>query len=61
PSLSSIALAMGSGTLLDLGVAFISGVAAAYAVARPNLSGALPGVAIAAALVPPIAAAGLLE
>jgi len=27
---------------------------------RPNLSGALPGVAIAAALVPPIASAGLM-
>ncbi|MDH3583728.1 MAG: DUF389 domain-containing protein, partial [Phycisphaerae bacterium] len=44
---------------LDLGVAFISGMAAAYATARPNLSAALPGVAIAAALVPPIATSGL--
>ncbi|BAM04837.1 DUF389 domain-containing protein [Phycisphaera mikurensis] len=59
PGLTSEVLARGRPTLLDLGVAFISGVAAAYAVARPNLSGALPGVAIAAALVPPIAAAGL--
>jgi len=45
--------------LLDLMVAFVSGVAAAYATARPNLSGALPGVAIAAALVPPIGASGV--
>ncbi len=45
--------------VLDLGVAFVSGLAAAYATARPNLSGALPGVAIAAALVPPIASSGL--
>lgn len=45
--------------LLDLVVAFISGVAAAYASSRPNLMAALPGVAIAAALVPPIATAGL--
>ncbi len=52
-------LARGSPGLLDLGVAFFSGMAAAYATARPNLSGALPGVAIAAALVPPIATCGL--
>lgn len=45
--------------LLDLLVAFISGIAAAYANARPNLSSALPGVAIAAALVPPIATGGI--
>jgi uncharacterized hydrophobic protein (TIGR00271 family) len=44
---------------LDLIVAFISGIAAAYASARPNLLAALPGVAIAAALVPPVATAGL--
>ena len=44
---------------LDLAVALISGIAAAYATARPNLLGALPGVAIAAALVPPIATSGI--
>jgi uncharacterized hydrophobic protein (TIGR00271 family) len=44
---------------LDLIVAFASGLAAAYASARPGLLAALPGVAIAAALVPPIATAGL--
>ena len=48
-----------SPTLLDLWVAFFSGVAAAYASGRPNLVSALPGVAIAAALVPPIATAGI--
>lgn len=52
-------LARGAPNLLDLGVAFASGLAAAYATARPNLSGALPGVAIAAALVPPISTAGV--
>lgn len=51
--------ARGSPHVLDLLVAFISGVAAAYAIGRPNLSSALPGVAIAAALVPPVATAGL--
>ncbi|MFT5525922.1 MAG: putative hydrophobic protein (TIGR00271 family) [Pirellulaceae bacterium] len=45
--------------VLDLLVAFVSGIAAAYALGRPNLSSALPGVAIAAALVPPIATAGI--
>lgn len=44
---------------LDLVVALASGVAAAYAMGRPNLISALPGVAIAAALVPPIATSGL--
>lgn len=43
----------------DLVVAFISGLAAAYASARPSLLAALPGVAIAAALLPPVATAGL--
>ena len=44
---------------MDLIVALASGVAAAYAMGRPHLVSALPGVAIAAALVPPIATAGL--
>ena len=44
---------------LDLFVAFASGLAAAYASSRPGLLAALPGVAIAAALVPPIATSGL--
>ncbi len=49
----------GSPNFLDLVVALASGVAAAYAMGRPNLVSALPGVAIAAALVPPIATSGL--
>ena len=52
-------LARGGPTIIDLGVAFFSGAAAAYAVARPSLLGALAGVAIAAALVPPIATVGI--
>jgi len=44
---------------LDLGIAFVSGIAASYCIARPKLSGALAGVAIAAALVPPIATVGI--
>jgi uncharacterized hydrophobic protein (TIGR00271 family) len=45
--------------MLDLGVAFVAGLAAAYASGRPGLLAALPGVAIAAALLPPIATSGL--
>jgi uncharacterized hydrophobic protein (TIGR00271 family) len=52
-------LARGAPTLADLLVAFLSGVAGAYSLSRRDLSGALPGVAIASALIPPIAAAGV--
>ncbi len=52
-------LSRGQPGRLDLIVALASGLAAAYATARPGLSGALPGVAIAAALVPPIATTGI--
>ncbi|MGJ8673494.1 TIGR00341 family protein [Rubritalea sp.] len=49
----------GSANILDLFIAFFAGVAAAYALARPKMSGALPGVAIAVALVPPLTASGI--
>jgi len=52
-------LGRGGPGLLDIFVAFASGLAAAYASSRPGLLAALPGVAIAAALVPPIATSGL--
>ncbi|KKO48923.1 hypothetical protein VT06_09295 [Arsukibacterium sp. MJ3] len=48
-----------SPTLLDLGVAVISGVAGAYAHARAEVAKSLAGVAIAVALVPPLAVAGI--
>ncbi len=59
PALTAELLARGGPTLLDLGVGFFSGVAAAYCMGRPGLVAALPGVAIAAALVPPIATIGI--
>ena len=45
--------------LLDLGVALFSGLAGAYALCYSQAAGALPGVAIAAALVPPLASVGI--
>ncbi|MBE0507825.1 MAG: TIGR00341 family protein [Marinospirillum sp.] len=48
-----------SPTLLDLGVAIISGIAGAYAHARAEVAKSLAGVAIAVALVPPLAVAGI--
>lgn len=57
--LTSEMAARGGPSLLDMGVAFISGVAASYCLARPKLGAALAGVAIAAALVPPIATVGI--
>lgn len=48
-----------SPTLLDLGVAIISGMAAAYASARSEVAKSLAGVAIAVALVPPLAVTGI--
>jgi uncharacterized hydrophobic protein (TIGR00271 family) len=44
--------------ILDLVVALASGAAAAYAVSRKQVAAALPGVAIAAALVPPLCVVG---
>jgi uncharacterized hydrophobic protein (TIGR00271 family) len=46
--------------LLDLAVALFSGFAGAYALCRSEAAAALPGVAIAAALVPPLASVGIL-
>ncbi len=44
---------------LDLLIALFSGMAAAYALSKSNAAAALPGVAIAAALVPPLATSGI--
>ncbi len=44
---------------MDLGIAIAGGLAAAFALAMPNISAALPGVAIATALMPPLAVVGI--
>ncbi|NJN15399.1 MAG: DUF389 domain-containing protein [Oscillochloris sp.] len=51
--------ARGNPTLVDLGVALGAGMVAAYANARKGIPAALAGVAIAAALMPPICTVGL--
>ena len=43
----------------DLVVALAAGLAGSYATARPDVSSSLPGVAIAVALVPPLAVVGV--
>lgn len=53
-------LARTSPDLRDLGVALLAGAAGAYAQTRSNLVSTLTGVAIAVALVPPLAAVGLM-
>lgn len=45
--------------LLDLGVAITAGAAAGYILPRRSTTGALPGVGIAVALVPPLATVGI--
>ena len=45
-------------TPIDLIIALAGGMAAAYAMTRPNLSATLPGVAIATALMPPLCTIG---
>ena len=45
--------------LLDLSVAIATGLVGAYATTRSDLSGVLPGVAIAISLVPPLSVVGI--
>lgn len=53
-------LARTAPSLMDLGIALFSGMAGAYALSNfTSAASALPGVAIAAALVPPLATVGI--
>ena len=58
--LSEQILARTQPDIKDLFVAIAAGVAGSYATARPDTSSSLPGVAIAVALVPPLAVVGLV-
>ena len=51
--------ARGNPDILDLGIAILSGFVAAYAFGRPGVANTLAGVAIAAALVPPLCVVGI--
>ncbi len=52
-------IARTSPNLLDLGIALAAGAAGAYGQVRRQASDALPGVAVAVALVPPLAVVGV--
>lgn len=52
-------LSRASPTLLDLGVALVAGAAAAFAHSRRSIMNSIAGVAIAVALVPPLAVTGI--
>jgi len=56
---NAIILARTQPTLLYFVVAIIAGLAAAYTVAQPHLSSGLTGVAVAVALMPPLAVVGI--
>lgn len=58
-SLNSEISARLSPTILDLAVAIIAGIAGAYANAKSEVAKSLAGVAIAVALVPPLAVSGI--
>lgn len=57
--MNEIILSRTEPSLLFFIVAIISGFAVAYTTVRPNLSSTLPGVAVAVALIPPLAVLGI--
>jgi len=58
-TLSPQVLARTAPDIRDLFVAVAAGIAGSYATARPDVSSSLPGVAVAVALVPPLAVVGI--
>ena len=46
-------------TLISVAVAIVAGLAVSYALAQPEWSEALPGIAISVALIPPLAVVGI--
>lgn len=58
-TLSPQVLARTAPDIRDLFVAVAAGIAGSYATARPDVSSSLPGVAVAVALVPPLAVVGM--
>ncbi|NLG49967.1 MAG: DUF389 domain-containing protein, partial [Chloroflexi bacterium] len=56
---TDVMLSFSQPTLYDLGVALVAGIAAGYTNSRREVATALPGVAIAVTLVPPLSTAGI--
>lgn len=52
-------IALTKPSLLYLSVAIVAGLGVSYALARPSLNETLPGLAIAVALIPPLATVGI--
>ncbi|NQV90029.1 TIGR00341 family protein [Candidatus Uhrbacteria bacterium] len=59
PELNPEILARTEPSILYLAVAVIAGLAASFALIKPNLNASLPGVAISVALIPPLAVTGI--
>ena len=59
PEFGSEVLARTQPTLIDLMIAIVAGAVSSYAKIRPELGDALPGTAIAVALMPPLCVVGL--
>lgn len=59
PEFGSEVLARTKPNLIDLGIAIVAGMIAAYAQVEPKLSDTLAGTAIAVALMPPLCVVGL--
>lgn len=59
PEYGNQVLARTQPTLVDLLIALVAGVIAAFAKVRPEVGDALPGTAIAVALMPPLCVVGL--
>lgn len=58
-TVDSEVLSRANPTLIDLGIAMAAGAAGAFANTRRRIADALPGVAIAVALVPPLSVIGI--
>ena len=59
PEFGTEVLARTQPTLIDLAIALVAGAISSYAKVRPEITDALPGTAIAVALMPPLCVVGL--
>lgn len=59
PELTPEILSRATPNLLSVLIALVAGFAAAFTLAKPDLSATLPGIAISVSLIPPLAVAGI--